>query len=52
MFFSGEPPERNLDHLRTAGFGVVREQVVEQDEPGRRAPTRFHWVLARVRPSA
>ena len=49
MFFSGFDRERNLELLEAAGFRVEREEVVAQDEPGRRELAHFHWVLARTR---
>ncbi|HZQ89551.1 MAG TPA: methyltransferase domain-containing protein [Gaiellaceae bacterium] len=45
MFFSSYPPETNSRLVREAGFEVVRDEVVEFQEP--EGEVRFQWVLAR-----
>ena len=44
MFFSSFPPETNSLQLRRAGFRLLRELVVELQEP--EGPAQFQWVLA------
>ena len=44
MFFSSFPPETNSRQLRRAGFRLLREAVIEIDEP--EGPAQFQWVLA------
>jgi SAM-dependent methyltransferase len=44
-FFSSFPPETNSRLLREAGFELLRDEVVEIQEP--EGPARFQWVLAR-----
>jgi cyclopropane fatty-acyl-phospholipid synthase-like methyltransferase len=44
MFFSSFPPETNSLQLRRAGFRLLREAVVEFNEP--EGPAQFQWVLA------
>ena len=45
MFFSGHPPEVNLQLLRDAGFELVHEEAVTISEP--EGAVAFHWMLAR-----
>lgn len=47
MFFSGFAPAATRRVLAEAGFELLRDEVVAQDEPGHEN-VRFHWVLARV----
>jgi cyclopropane fatty-acyl-phospholipid synthase-like methyltransferase len=47
MFFSSFPPETNSLQLRRAGFRLLREEVVEIQEP--EGPAQFQWVLAASR---
>ena len=42
-YFSGFPPEENRRRLATAGFGLLREELVTIREP--EGDARFHWVL-------
>ncbi|HVH51170.1 MAG TPA: methyltransferase domain-containing protein [Gaiellaceae bacterium] len=44
MFFSSFPPETNSLQLRRAGFQLLRETVIELQEP--EGPAQFQWVLA------
>jgi SAM-dependent methyltransferase len=46
MFFAGNTPVRNRAQLATAGFEVLRDQIVTIREPGE-GDAAFHWVLAR-----
>jgi len=45
MFFASFDPETNRGLVDAAGFEIVRERVVAQDEPGH-GPVSFMWVLA------
>ena len=45
MFFSGHPPEVNLQLPSHAGFELVHEEAVTITEP--EGAVTFHWVLAR-----
>lgn len=45
MFFASFDPLTNRGLLRSAGFEIVHEQVIRQDEPGH-GPVSFMWVLA------
>ena len=45
MFFAGEEPETNLEHLCERGFELLRAELVPQVEFGREV--QFLWVLAR-----
>jgi cyclopropane fatty-acyl-phospholipid synthase-like methyltransferase len=46
MFFSGLTPEENRQLVRRAGFRIIRDEVVTQDE-GAEGPASFLWILAR-----
>jgi SAM-dependent methyltransferase len=48
-FFAGFPPETNSRLVEEVGFTIVRDEVVEFEEP--EGPVRFQWVLARVSPA-
>jgi SAM-dependent methyltransferase len=45
MYFSSFPAETNTRLVRDAGFELIRDEVVDFDEPG--GPVSFQWVLAR-----
>jgi cyclopropane fatty-acyl-phospholipid synthase-like methyltransferase len=45
MYFSSFPPETNTRLVREAGFELLRDEVVDFDEP--EGPASFQWVLAR-----
>ena len=44
-FFSGFEPPENRRLVEAAGLEIVRDEVVEFDEP--EGPVSFHWILAR-----
>lgn len=45
-FFSGYPAETNSALVEEAGFAIVRDEVVEFEEP--EGPVKFQWVLAQA----
>jgi cyclopropane fatty-acyl-phospholipid synthase-like methyltransferase len=48
MFFASFDPETNRTLLRAAGFELLRDEVVPQEEPGH-GLVSFMWVLAQRR---
>jgi SAM-dependent methyltransferase len=50
MFFSSHDRATSVSLLETAGFEILRDEVVETEEPEGAVP--FGWVLARIAASA
>jgi SAM-dependent methyltransferase len=48
MFFASFEPEENRRLLDEAGFELIRDRVIANEEPGH-GPVSFMWVLARSR---
>ena len=46
MFFASFDVETNRKLLVDAGFEIVRDRVIVQEEPGH-GPVSFMWVVAR-----
>lgn len=46
MFFSSHDQATNRELLAAAGFALLRDEIVETDEPEGKVP--FHWVLAQT----